>query len=196
MSKKPVARAPKAPKPSKARKPYRKIAPLKPTPAKRGRPSIYSEALVDELLRRLQSGPMGRALYDVCNDADMPEEWTVYRWDDPNGSHPEFCGKLARARDLRFQKAGERMVTLGVLVTADNEQGKKLDPARVRAAVDAFDKAARLMSDKIKRVQLTGAGGGPVQYQSGPDFTGWSAQRIERYQAGLKQLAEIAAAED
>jgi hypothetical protein len=41
------------------------------------RPRVYTDDIAYELVERIGSG---RAMHDVCEDADMPSATTVYRW--------------------------------------------------------------------------------------------------------------------
>ncbi|MGO4171571.1 hypothetical protein [Bosea sp. TAF32] len=116
-----------------------------------GRPSVYSEELVEQLCYRLATG---RTLTSVCDDEDMPDRITVWRWQD---SKPDFRNRLTRAREESVDADLDEMRGLGKRVL--KEQG--LDPRRVRVALDAFDKAARLRAPR--KIELTGKGGGPVQ---------------------------------
>ena len=42
-----------------------------------GRPTLRTPELVDEFCSRVASG---RSIMSVCNDNDMPESGTIYRW--------------------------------------------------------------------------------------------------------------------
>lgn len=59
-----------------------------------GRPSLYNEAVADEICARVVSRP----LHQVAQDEDMPAEATIYAW---LGKHAAFAEKYARARALR-----------------------------------------------------------------------------------------------
>ena len=123
-------------------------------PAKIGAPSIYTDELALEFCTRVTSG---RSVVSVCKDEDMPCEHTIYRWQNLN---PAFSQRLARARADRTAAISDRMVDLGAEALMD----KKADPARIRVAVDALDKAARIMQPR--KIELTGAGGGPIRMQA------------------------------
>lgn len=58
-----------------------------------GRPSKYSEALVQSILDRLAAGESLRA---ICRDDAMPDYSTVDRWLQDN---PAFASRYARARE-------------------------------------------------------------------------------------------------
>lgn len=114
--------------------------------------STYTNELADELCERIASG---RSIVSVCADDDMPKTTTVYRWVD---EHPGFRDKIARARDIRLDGFAEDIRDIADKVMAD----ASLDPQRANAAVNAIDKAARLMKPKTY-VELTGANGGPIE---------------------------------
>ena len=62
--------------------------------AKTGRPSIFTQELADTICERLANG---ESLKAICEDDDMPDRWTVWKWDRDN--HEGFSHKYARARE-------------------------------------------------------------------------------------------------
>lgn len=62
-----------------------------------GRPSIYSEEIVDAICERLADG---RSLRSICLDDDMPGQTTVFRWLAEEGKE-SFRQKYARARETQ-----------------------------------------------------------------------------------------------
>lgn len=58
-----------------------------------GRPSLKTQAIVDEIVERLATG---QPLAQICKDAHMPDFSTVWRWED---SDAEFRNLSARARE-------------------------------------------------------------------------------------------------
>jgi Bacteriophage Sf6, terminase small subunit-like len=58
-----------------------------------GRPSAYSEKLVERICRELMQG---KSLIKICDAKDMPDRVTVIRWLE---RHPEFATRYARARE-------------------------------------------------------------------------------------------------
>lgn len=113
-----------------------------------GRPSIYTDELVDEFCERIADG---RSISSVCADLDMPDKSTIYAW---RREKPGFSDKLAQARDERLEAYADQMRALGSRVVDD----EGFDPQRCNAAVNAIDKAARLQAPK-HRVELTGKDG-------------------------------------
>lgn len=61
-------------------------------PNKGGRPTDYSQELVDHICARLADGESLRA---VCRDDGMPDKASVFRW---LRTYPEFCDQYARAK--------------------------------------------------------------------------------------------------
>ena len=70
----------------------------KPTPVKRprGRPSLYTLALAEEVCERLSNG---ETLEDICRSAHMPATRTVYLWTE---TYASFAADFARARTRGF----------------------------------------------------------------------------------------------
>jgi hypothetical protein len=76
-------------------------------PAKRGRPSLYSEELADHICSRLAKG---ESLLSICSDDKMPCHSAVRAWavDDYHG----FYAKYARARDIGLEHHAELILKL------------------------------------------------------------------------------------
>jgi hypothetical protein len=73
---------------------------------KGGRPSIYSEDLVDTICTRLA---LGEGLAQICRDDDMPSQAIVYRW---LNIHPEFLEKYTRAREEQAETHADEIVAI------------------------------------------------------------------------------------
>lgn len=58
-----------------------------------GRPSEYSEGVVDIICERIANG---ESLKGICEDDAMPSKSTVFKW---LGARDEFADKYARARE-------------------------------------------------------------------------------------------------
>lgn len=58
-----------------------------------GRPSIFSQALADEIAERIADG---ETLKSICSEERMPNRSTVFRWEAQDRA---FCDLLARARE-------------------------------------------------------------------------------------------------
>jgi hypothetical protein len=76
-------------------------------PAKRGRPSLYSDEVAAEICYRLSKG---ESLLAICQDEHLPDESTVRMWavDDYNG----FYTKYARARDIGLEHHADLILKL------------------------------------------------------------------------------------
>ena len=152
----------------------------KDAPKKLGRPSMYADELVAEFCRRIAEG---RGVMSVCEDDDMPSHDTIFRW---QREMRPFAEALAHARAERTEAFSGKIVALSVRALTD----KDMDPARVRVAVDALDKAARLMQPR--KVELTGAGGGPIKTQ---DLSRLSDEQLVALDAILSPLADAGTGE-
>lgn len=75
---------------------------------KTGRPSVYSEAVADEILRRMAEG---ETLSAICHEEGMPARSTVSLWaikDEPVG----FSDRYERARMLQALAIGEDAIDI------------------------------------------------------------------------------------
>lgn len=75
-----------------------------------GRPSLYTEELVEEICERLADG---EPLRHICRDDHMPSWRTIYRWLDDE----ELSARIAHARELGEQALSEQCMDI-----ADDEQ--------------------------------------------------------------------------
>ncbi len=64
---------------------------------KKGRPSLYTEALAADICRRLAEG---ETLRSVCRDKAMPDKATVLRWLGDK-TKVDFRDQYAHARDMQ-----------------------------------------------------------------------------------------------
>jgi hypothetical protein len=87
-----------------------------------GRPTDYTPEIAREIADRMIDGNSLRA---ACQQDDMPDEGTVYRW---IAQHPEFHDIYARARELQAMRWAEDVLTI-----ADD---RTLDPHDRRIRVD------------------------------------------------------------
>jgi len=86
--------------------------------AKRGRPSLFTQALAARICERLADG---ETLLAVCRDETMPSDATVRRWaiEDQSG----FSAQYARAREVGYAKMADEILEIantpkpGVTVT-------------------------------------------------------------------------------
>lgn len=117
------------------------------------RPTIFNDALAEEICRRLA---MGVPLAKICLDDDMPAYSTVRKWE---GENPAFSALSARAKvDGTHYMADE------CLDIADG-QG---DPADKRIRIDTrlrlIGKWNRKVYGDASTLKHTGPDGGPVQF--------------------------------
>ena len=63
-----------------------------------GRPSKYSEELIDAICRKVSEG---QALLHVCEEEGFPTQTTVFRW---LNEKEEFREKYARAREIQIER--------------------------------------------------------------------------------------------
>ena len=82
----------------------------KPAPKKRkkGRPSLYTEALAAKICRRLAEGESLRA---ICADKAMPSISTVMGWLF-DGNHGDFSEQYARAREAQAEVRADEIVDI------------------------------------------------------------------------------------
>lgn len=75
--------------------------------AKRGQKCTYTQAVADEICRRLSDGESLRA---ICRDPGMPPDSTVRNWvlDDVNG----FATQYARAKDFGIDRLAEEILEI------------------------------------------------------------------------------------
>ncbi len=64
----------------------------------RGRPSIYSNELADQICLRIAAGDSVRK---ICSQSDMPNEETIYRW---ALNREEFSKKYRIAREIQQER--------------------------------------------------------------------------------------------
>ncbi len=75
--------------------------------AKRGRPSLHTQALAARICQRLADG---ETLLGVCRDEAMPSDATVRRWalDDVGG----FSSQYAKAREIGYAKLADEILEI------------------------------------------------------------------------------------
>ncbi len=129
------------------------MAKKKPAPkkTKKGRPSLYTEALAAKICRRLAEG---ETLRSICRDDAMPGKTTVLRWlsDKKNG---DFRDQYAHARELQADSLFDEALEIADATSGDwitDKDGKKvLDHEHVqrsRLRVDTRKWAAGKMDPK------------------------------------------------
>ena len=134
-----------------------------------GRPSLYSEALTDEICGELSESSV--SLNTICKRDGMPKYRTVMQWLE---RYPEFAQKCARARDLQADVLAEQTLEIAddtsgdTTVNADGDTVVDHDHiSRSRLRVDTRKWIAGKLKPKKYGDKLlhTGADGeGPVQF--------------------------------
>lgn len=109
------AAAPK--KPAAKKKPARKRAAAKKVPRKVGRPSLYTQEIVDAILEKIADG---KFLTEICGDPAMPSCSTVFKW---RLDHPEFSEAYAHAREA----AADKLVIETVAIADDGANDTYVD---------------------------------------------------------------------
>lgn len=117
-----------------------------------GRPSIFTQAIADEICERLSKG---ESLRTICEDDHMPGRTTVHRW---LGEGKAFQDQYARAREIQADYYADRIVD-DAMVATDAQIG--------RLRMDALKWAAGKLAPKRygEKVQqeVSGPNGGPVE---------------------------------
>ena len=81
-------------------------------PLPKGRPSLYSPDLAQDILDRLSNG---ETLASICRTDDYPAYRTISDW---KGKHPQFSADFARARE-----DGEDVIAENIRLTARGVAG-------------------------------------------------------------------------
>lgn len=120
------------------------------------RPSIYTEQLASEIVRRIAAG---ESLRSILQDEHMPDPSTVYAWI-TDGRHKEFSNNYARARATAADVAFDEMQEI-----ADNATPQDVQVAKLR--VDTLKwrlarQSPRKYGDK-QQFEHTGPGGDPLE---------------------------------
>ncbi len=167
----------------------------KPAPkkAKKGRPSLYTEALAAKLCLRLAEG---ETLRSICRDDAMPGKTTVLRWlsDKKNA---DFRDQYAHARELQADALFDEALEIADDASGDwstDKDGKKtLDHEHVqrsRLRVDTRKWAAGKMAPKRygDKMQHTGDGGGPIRVR--PDLSKLTGEELDVLERILGRAAD------
>ncbi len=125
--------------------------PPAPKKTKKGRPSLYTEALAAKICQRLAEG---ETLRSICRDKAMPNKATVLRWL-ADKKKAEFRDQYAHARDMQadalFDEALEIADDASGDWTVDKDGKKVLDHENIqrsRLRVDTRKWAAGTMAPK------------------------------------------------
>lgn len=119
----------------------------------RGRPTRYTHALAEEILRRLSSG---ETLRGICRDPHMPPASTVRWWvvDDRHG----FAARYARARMLQADELADETIEI-----ADNlDEDAQSRRVRVDTRKWLIGKIHPAQYGERAQVEHSGPGGGAI----------------------------------
>lgn len=94
-------------------------------PKRTGRPTKYTDALADEICRRIAEGEM---LMQIVRDEHMPERKTVYNW---MNEHDDFLHNYARACEMSADALVEKGLEILDGSSPDCAQMDKIEPNTV-----------------------------------------------------------------
>ena len=149
-------------------------------PKKIGRPTDYTPEIAREITDRMIHG---NPLRVICQQDDMPDEATVYRW---IARHPEFRELYAHARELQAMRWAEEILTIS--------DDHTLDPHDRRIRVDSRKWLLSKVLPKVYGDKVTVAGdpNAPIQHLVGVvDLTALSDAELDALEvfAQARQLA-------
>lgn len=137
---------------------------------------LYSEAIADEICRRLRDGEL---LKSICRTKGLPSKATVLTWANDT-SHP-FSDRYARAREIGYAHLAEEILEIsdnseGDFIERpgkDGEMTKVVDHEAIARARLRVNSRKWMLSKMLPRVygdrlvtELTGKDGGPVEIQA------------------------------
>lgn len=148
-----------------------------------GRPTLYSEKLVDEICNRLSND---ESLRNICSDPSMPERVTVMRW---LTKYPDFVAKYMRARDTQADNVFEDMSNIEQRVL-DGE----LDPNAARVALWSKQwRASKLAPKKYNdKTMIVGGDGGAVKIERTNvlDITALDDDQLDALETALRTTVQ------
>ncbi|WP_045764622.1 hypothetical protein [Xanthomonas albilineans] len=132
-----------------------------------GRPSLYSEALADEICEAIADGD---SLRQVCKRPGMPDRRTVDRWMAADG---DFAAKCARAREEQAEAHHDQMDEIekkvlsgcldpkaaNVVLTNKRWRMDKLAPKVYGARLAVDHDVVGNLADRLKAARERTAGG-------------------------------------
>ncbi len=132
-------------------------------PKKKGRPSLYTEALAAKICRRLAEG---ESLRSICRDEKMPAISTVMGWLF-DGQHGDFSAQYARAREAQAELRADEITDIADGV--EHGASEAVQAARLRVDARKWIAAKLLPKRYGDKLQHTGEGGGPIRVR--PDLS-------------------------
>lgn len=155
----------------------------------KGRPSDYSEELVDKICEKIATSNKG--LHSICSEnEDFPAYSTIFNWlNDPNKKY--FLDKYARAREAQAEFLADEIIEISddgtndfMTITKGDKEYNVEDrevTSRSKLRVDARKwKASKLYPKKFgEKLDLTT--GGDKLTQPGPDLSKLSKEELILY---------------
>lgn len=142
-----------------------------------GRPTLYSEELVERICIELMDG---KSLVKICDAEDMPHRVTVVRW---LSEHRDFATKYAHARDTQADLMDDMILDVANASTSETAIAD-----RVRIAAYQW-RASKLLPKKYGNkvtTELSGPNGSPIQV----DITKATEDQLAALEAFFGPLAE------
>jgi hypothetical protein len=143
-----------------------------------GRPSTFSQEIVDAICGRIAAG---ETLRQVCRDDEMPAQSTVFLW---LQKHPEFSEQYVRARESLMDCFADEIVDIAedgsndwmLRQTKDGESVEVLNREAIERSRIRIDARKWLMGKCAPKkygdkLQLAGDGGGPIKSESKVDLS-------------------------
>ena len=122
-------------------------------PKRTGRPTKYTDALADEICRRIAEGEM---LLQIVRDKHMPERSTIYGWIE---QYEDSSDNYARACEI----SADALVEKGLeILDGSSPDCAQMDKNRAEYRKWLAGKRNARYGER-KSVELTGANGGPVE---------------------------------
>jgi hypothetical protein len=140
---------------------------------KLGRPSLYSQELVDSICSQVGDG---MSLRKVCEHSDMPDMTTVFKWLREN---EDFSHHYARAKEASADSHADRIGDLSERILAG-----EYDPQAARVAIDALKWTASKLKPKKYGDRIH------TEHSGAVGLSDMSQDELDRKLAELKQLSE------
>ena len=103
-----------------------------------GRPSTYTDAIAEEICRRIADG---EPLRQICRDDHMPKWQTIYHW---KSERQEFSNRIAHARELGTNAIAED--TLAIIDTPPERVEGRIDPGFVSWQKNRVEQRMKLLA--------------------------------------------------
>lgn len=142
--------------------------------SERGRPSLFTQEIADEVCDRLASG---QSLREICRDEHIPEATTVRRWAIEN--REGFSSQYARARESQADHYADEIIEIAEDGTNDWVKRRRkdgtietvLDREHVQRSILRVDSRKWLMARMAPRkwgdrqkLEHSGADGNPLGF--------------------------------